>query len=64
VVTHDPELLPKMDRIVHLCDGRILETGSHADLVATSNRYRELFPGDGVETPSPTGILSEGVDPR
>ncbi len=43
VVTHDAELLPRMDRIVHLESGRIVEVGTHATLSSTSDDYRGLL---------------------
>lgn len=43
VVTHRTKTLKRADRIVLFEDGRILDTGTHEELVARSEQYRELY---------------------
>src|SRR6476469_1137110 len=42
VVGTSPLLLDRADRVAHLVDGRVVATGSHADLLATRPGYRAL----------------------
>lgn len=42
VVTNSPALLAAADRVVFLQDGRAAGTGTHSELVASSEAYREL----------------------
>src|SRR5581483_9489629 len=43
IISHRLSTVRVADRIVVLKSGRILEQGSHADLVARSGHYAELF---------------------
>ncbi|MDT8871473.1 hypothetical protein RAA17_11290 [Komagataeibacter rhaeticus] len=43
VISHRFSTVRTADRIVVLEHGRVLETGSHAQLVANGGRYAELF---------------------
>jgi ABC-type multidrug transport system fused ATPase/permease subunit len=43
VVSHDPRVVREADRIVVLDDGRIVEQGSHAELVQRRGAYVHLF---------------------
>lgn len=42
-IAHRLSTLTRMDRIIYLENGRILETGSHADLLALGGRYTALW---------------------
>ena len=43
VISHRFSTVRRADRIIVLADGMVLETGSHAALVAARGRYAELF---------------------
>ena len=43
VIAHRLSTVQAMDRIVVLADGRIVEQGSHAELLATSGVYAGLW---------------------
>jgi ABC-type multidrug transport system fused ATPase/permease subunit len=42
LITHDLQAVVEADRILLLEEGRIIEQGTHAELLATSERYRQL----------------------
>lgn len=53
VISHRLSSLMHADRILFIEDGRVIESGSHAELLAEGGRYRALYdlqirPGDGV----------------
>jgi len=43
VIAHRPATIALADRVVLLDEGRIVEQGTHADLLATSERYRAVL---------------------
>jgi ATP-binding cassette subfamily B protein len=43
LISHRFSTVRRADRIIVLSDGRVLEAGSHADLLAARGRYAELF---------------------
>lgn len=50
IVAHRPSTVALADRVVMVDGGRVAADGTHADLMATSARYRELLTG---EAPGP-----------
>jgi ATP-binding cassette subfamily B protein/subfamily B ATP-binding cassette protein MsbA len=46
LITHDLQSVAGADQVLMLEEGRILERGSHAELLATSRRYRLLYEMD------------------
>ncbi|MCW2848763.1 MAG: transporter transrane region [Marmoricola sp.] len=53
LIAHRVSTLHLADRIAVMDDGRVVETGTHAELLTASARYRELLSG-----------LEEAADPR
>jgi ATP-binding cassette subfamily B protein len=47
IVAHRPSTVALADRVVMVDDGRVAADGTHAELIATSPRYRELVTGEG-----------------
>ncbi len=43
VVTHDPRILPLVDRIAVMADGELLDEGGYDELVERCSRFNELF---------------------
>jgi ATP-binding cassette subfamily B protein len=43
VIAHRPATVALADRVAVLDGGRIVETGTHAELAASSDRYRKLL---------------------
>ena len=43
VIAHRPATIALADRVVLLDEGRVVATGSHGDLLATSERYRQVL---------------------
>jgi ATP-binding cassette, subfamily B, bacterial len=56
MMTHDLEAIADADQVLVVQEGRLLARGTHAELLATNNRYRELYELDRrqrVEVPAP-----------
>jgi len=47
VVSHRLETIRHADKIIILGHGRVIQEGTHVELLAQSAAYRELFVGDG-----------------
>jgi ATP-binding cassette, subfamily B, bacterial len=43
MITHDLQSIADADHVLLLEDGRVSAAGTHQELVATSNRYRQLY---------------------
>jgi ATP-binding cassette subfamily B protein len=59
VVAHRPSTVMLADRVALLEGGVVVATGSHQDLLATQDRYRELMSGSGDREPG----AGPGPDP-
>ncbi len=46
MITHDLQSIVDADLVLLLEEGRIIGRGTHAELVSTSRRYRQLYEGD------------------
>jgi ABC-type protease/lipase transport system fused ATPase/permease subunit len=53
LITHDLPSVTDADLVLVLEEGRIIECGKHAELVATSSRYRQLYEGRPANPPNP-----------
>jgi ABC-type multidrug transport system fused ATPase/permease subunit len=53
LITHRPIGLETMDQVIVLEQGRVLERGAHAELLAAGGRYAQLtgFLAPGPQTP-------------
>lgn len=58
MITHDLRHAVTADRIVYLDAGRIVETGTHRDLLATNGRYAQAF---ALQSSSPPRPLETGA---
>ena len=60
VIAHRPATIALADRVVLLDAGRIVEEGTHAELLERSERYREVL--NAAEADENSSIDVEGVD--
>jgi ATP-binding cassette subfamily B protein len=62
VIAHRPATVALADRVVLLGEGRVVDTGSHDELLARSERYRTVLHAAAVATAvPPTGARSPSV---
>jgi ABC-type multidrug transport system fused ATPase/permease subunit len=59
VLATSPLLLGRADLVAHLCDGRIVSTGTHAELLERDPGYRTLVYRGGVPTNLGTSLDSD-----
>jgi len=51
VIAHRPGTIAMADRVILIDGGRVAASGTHADLLASSERYREVLAADGEASP-------------
>src|SRR5262249_51118570 len=56
VIAHDLPLAARADPILHRERGRVLERGSHAELMHAGGRYARLYSRQGAPPTSPSGV--------
>jgi ATP-binding cassette subfamily B protein len=56
VIAHDLQLAARADLILYLERGRVLECGSHAELMHDGGRYARLYSRQGTPPTSPSGV--------
>jgi ATP-binding cassette subfamily B protein len=61
VITHDLQLAARADRIFYLDGGRVLESGTHAELMEAGGSYAALYRQQAVRSAWPSG--GDGVLP-
>ena len=62
IIAHRPATIALADRVVLLDDGRIVAEGTHDELLATSERYRDVLAQVGARA-APTGLTSVDEEP-
>jgi ABC-type multidrug transport system ATPase subunit len=61
IIAHDLELAARADLILYLERGRVLEHGSHAELMHAGGRYAGLYGRQEAPPPSPPGVHDDRV---
>jgi ATP-binding cassette subfamily B protein len=61
VITHDLQLAARADRILYLDHGRVLESGTHAELMEAGGNYAALYRQQAARSAWPSG--GDGVLP-
>lgn len=51
VITHDPKLAARADRIVYIEHGKLVEQGSHSELMQQNGRYAKTFKASAEPSP-------------
>ncbi|MEV8510703.1 ABC transporter ATP-binding protein [Dactylosporangium sp. NPDC051484] len=62
LISHRFSTVRRADHIVVLADGRVLEQGSHAELVAAGGRYAEMFALQATLFAGPVGAPAEATE--
>ena len=64
IVSHDLELARRADRVAYLDQGRVVEEGTHAQLIALGGRYAALYrlQSEGVVADNPDAATAGGQD--
>ncbi|NNE73007.1 MAG: ABC transporter ATP-binding protein [Acidimicrobiales bacterium] len=63
VIAHRPATIALADRVVLLDEGRIVAQGTHTDLLATNERYREVLAADRTADDTPEVAAEVAADP-
>ncbi len=62
VIAHRPATIALADRVVLLDEGRIVDEGTHADLLLTSAHYRDVLAAAMAADAEPDAASEESVD--
>lgn len=62
VITHRTSMAMKADKIVVLCDGRIVEEGAHQELIDKKGFYRRIFDSQQGDVDPATSALSSNSE--
>jgi ATP-binding cassette subfamily B protein len=63
VIAHRPATIALADRVVLLDEGRIVAEGSHDELLATSERYRQVLASASMVGDSNSAHDASALDP-
>ena len=63
MITHDLQSVADADLVLVLEMGRIIERGTHKELMATSSRYRQLYEAKPADPPSPERLSTPQQQP-
>jgi ATP-binding cassette subfamily B protein len=62
VIAHRPATIALADRVVLIDHGRVAADGAHAELLATSERYREVLAASHQPRPLPVSSTPQEHD--
>jgi ATP-binding cassette subfamily B protein len=62
IIAHRPATIALAERVVLIDDGRVVADGTHATLLASSERYREVLASAAAREEQARHALAEGVD--
>ena len=61
MITHKLSALPRMDQILVLSDGRLIEQGDHSSLMARRGFYRRLYNFQAADPENSAGLVKDSV---
>jgi ATP-binding cassette subfamily B protein len=61
IIAHRPATIALADRVVLIGDGRVVATGTHEDLLATSEEYRSVLASAALAVAEPSEVAAGGL---
>ncbi len=62
IIAHRPATIALADRVVLIGDGRVIATGTHDELLATSDEYRSVLAAAGAPPPGVNGVNGSSTE--